>query len=113
MAKCLNKRFEFVPLACKEFEAGKKQNKIREEHINAIVTAFQNAKELEKYCHIASFQEIQQNDFNLNIARYVDSFEAEEDIDVKEVQKEIDTLEQELVDVRKKLNVHLKELGLN
>lgn len=107
-----NKNVTFID-ASKEFEAGKKQNKIREEHINAIVDAFKNAKEIEKYSHTATFEEIEQNDFNLNIPRYVDSFEAEEEIDVKAVQQEIDVLEKELVDVRKKLNGYLKELGLN
>jgi type I restriction enzyme M protein len=107
-----NKNVTFID-ASKVYEAGKKQNKIREEHINAIVNAFKNGKEIEKYCHIATFEELEQNDFNLNIPRYVDSFEAEEEIDVKAVQKEIDVLEKELVDVRKKLSGYLKELGLN
>ena len=97
----------------KDFEAGKKQNKLREVHIDKIVGAFKALKEIEKYSHKASFKEIEENDFNLNIPRYVDSFEAEEEIDIKAVQLEIDVLEEELVEVRKKLSGYLQELGLH
>jgi type I restriction enzyme M protein len=99
--------------ASKDFEAGKKQNKLREKHIHKIVETFNTKKEIEKYCHLAKVEEIESNDFNLNIPRYVDSFQVEEEIDVKVVQQEINVLEKELVDVRKKLSNYLKELGLN
>lgn len=107
-----NKNVLFID-ASKEYEPGKKQNKLREPHIKKIVDAFKGKKEIEKYSHLATFEEIEGNDFNLNIPRYVDTFEAEEQIDVKKVQAEIDVLEKELVVVRKKLSGYLKELGLN
>ena len=61
---------------------------------------------------MASFDEIKENDFNLNIPRYVDTFEEEEKIDVVAVQKEIDQLEGELVEVRDKMEKHLGYLGV-
>ena len=106
-----NKKVLFVD-ASKHFEAGKKQNKLKDEHINKIVEIYKGNKEVEKFSHIATVEDIIANDFNLNIPRYVDTFEAEKKIDVKIVQKEINELENELVVVRKKLNSYLKELGL-
>ena len=106
-----NKNVLFID-ASKDYEAGKKQNKLREEHINKIISTFKKNIEIEKYSHIASFDEIESNDFNLNIARYINSFEAEDEIDVKIVQGEIDLLEKELSDVRKKLSKYFNELGI-
>jgi len=107
-----NKSVIFID-ASKGFDAGKKQNKLRDEDIQSIVTTFKSHKEIEKYCHIASLEEIENNDFNLNIPRYINTFETEEIIDIQTVQSEINTLEKELSDVRKKLNIYLKELDLN
>lgn len=59
--------------ASREFEAGKKQNKLRDQHIKKVVDAFKKKQEIEKYSHKATFEEIQKNDFNLNIPRYVDT----------------------------------------
>ncbi len=66
-----------------------------------------------KYSHKASFDEIAGNDFNLNIPRYVDTFEAEEEIDVAAIQKDIERLEAELVEVRGRMAGYLKELGVD
>jgi type I restriction enzyme M protein len=66
-----------------------------------------------KYSRVVSLEEIKENDFNLNIPRYVDTFEEEEEIDIAEVQQEIEQLEAELVDVRGKMAGYLKELGVN
>ena len=62
--------------ASKEFEKVKTQNKLRSEHINKIIDTYRERKEIEKYSHCATLQEIKDNDFNLNIPRYVDTFEA-------------------------------------
>ncbi len=67
---------------------------------------------MDKYSHHASPEEIADNDFNLNIPRYVDTFEEEEEIDVAAVQKEIARLEGELAEVRVKMKQYLKELGV-
>ena len=96
--------------ASKEYISGKKQNTLSDEHIKKIVRTYKDRKDVEKYAHAASFSEIRENDFNLNIPRYVDTFEEEEEIDIDAVQKEIDTLEKELVEVRLKMKEKLKEI---
>jgi type I restriction enzyme M protein len=98
--------------ASREFEEGKNQNKLRAQDIEKIVATFKTRKTVEKYAYLANFDEIKENDFNLNIPRYVDTFEEEEEIDLKAVQKEISKLEGELQDVRKKMDGYLRELGL-
>ena len=98
--------------ASREFKAGKNQNLLTEDNIRKIVETYQNGETVDKYAYVASQDEIKENDYNLNIPRYVDTFEEEEEIDIKAVQKEIEGLEAELVTVRKKMNEYLKELGL-
>ena len=67
---------------------------------------------VEKYSYRATVDEIAENDFNLNIPRYVDTFEEEDPVDIIAVQQEIETLEQELASVRGELDGYLKELNL-
>ena len=98
--------------ASREFANGKNQNILREEDINKIVKTFNEFKTVEKYAYKATPAEIEENEFNLNIPRYVDTFEEEEEIDIRAVQEEIDGLEKELVEVRKEMKVYLRELGL-
>ena len=71
-----------------------------------------SAQEVEKFAHLASFDEVAENGFNLNIPRYVDTFEEEEEIDLTAVQAEIDRLDEELAETRARLRQHLKELGV-
>lgn len=99
--------------ASKDYEPGKKQNKLRTPHLEKVISAFNEFKSIEKYAHRATFEEIEGNDFNLNIPRYVDTFEAEEVVDLKQVQEEIETLETNLTKVKAEINNYLKELGLN
>ena len=98
--------------ASREYEDGKKQNRLRVTDINKIVTAYRDFAETEKYSHRATLEELQEAEFNLNIPRYVDTFEEEEEIDIPAVQREIETLEAELTKTRKELNGYLAELGL-
>lgn len=98
--------------ASKEYQDGKKQNKLREEDIKKIIDAYQNFETLEKYSNVVSLQEIKDNDFNLNIPRYVDTFEEEAPIDLVKVKEEIKSLEGELAIVRKEMEQYLEELGL-
>lgn len=98
--------------ASSDFEDGKNQNKLREQDIEKITEAFKNRETVDKYSYLASFDEIKENDFNLNIPRYVDTFEEEEEVDISAVQAQIDELEGQLSDVRAQLSFHLKELGL-
>jgi type I restriction enzyme M protein len=106
--------------ASKKYEAGKNQNKLREEDINHIVDTYRkfNSGQLKagiveaKYSFVATFDEIKENEFNLNIPRYVDTFEEEEEIDIREVQNRIDELEKELVGVQSEMKKYLTELGV-
>ena len=98
--------------ASKEFEKIKTQNKLRQEHIEKIVETYRNRAEIEKYSHCATLQEIKDNDYNLNIPRYVDTFEDEEPIDIQAVMQEIKALETKRTELDKEIEVYLKELGL-
>lgn len=98
--------------ASKEFEKVKTQNKLREEHIRKIVETYRDRKEIEKYSHCATLQEIADNDYNLNIPRYVDTFEEEEPIDIKAVMAEIKELETKRADLDKEIEGYLRELGI-
>ena len=98
--------------ASKEFEKVKTQNKLRPEHIEKIVSTFRERKEIEKYSHLASLEEVKENDYNLNIPRYVDTFEEEEPIDIKAVMADIKKLESERAELDKEIEIYLKELGI-
>mgnify|MGYP000404867101 FL=1 len=98
--------------ASKEFEKVKTQNKLRPEHIKKIVDTYRERKEIEKYSHCATLQEVRDNDYNLNIPRYVDTFEEEEPIDIHAVMSEIKDLEAKRAELDKEIDVYLKELGI-
>jgi type I restriction enzyme M protein len=99
--------------ASKDFAPGKTQNVMTEAHVTRILDTYQSRAETEKYSHSATPEEIPENDYNLNIPRYVDTFEPEEEIDVAAVQNEIDKLEQELAEVRGRMKGYLRELGVD
>ncbi|MFW5997150.1 MAG: type I restriction-modification system subunit M [Lentisphaeria bacterium] len=99
--------------ASREFEQGTNQNRIREQDIEKIVKTFQEREIIEKYSYKATFDEVEENEFNLNIPRYVDTFEPEPEVDIPAVQQEIEGLEQQLAETREKMDGYLKELGLN
>jgi type I restriction enzyme M protein len=96
--------------ASNDFVSGKNQNTLSAEHIARIVATYKKRKNVDKYAYAAKFKEIEENDFNLNIPRYVDTFEEEAEIDVDAVQTEIDTLEKELAEVRKQMAKKLAEI---
>lgn len=106
--------------ASREFENGKNQNKLREKDISHVVDTYRRFVNEnipagvmeEKYAYVASLDEIRENDFNLNIPRYVDTFEEEAEIDIQAVQREIEELETELKAVQAKMNDYLNELEL-
>ncbi|MET0003658.1 MAG: type I restriction-modification system subunit M [Candidatus Thiodiazotropha sp.] len=89
---------------------GKNQNTLTEAHIKRIVETYQARKPIEKFAYIASVEELKENDFNLNVPRYVDTFEEEEEIDLRLVESEIERLEGELNKTREKMAVQIKEL---
>ena len=104
--------------ASKEYDSAKNQNKLNDTHIDHIVETYRkfNKGEVQagivedKFSYVATFDEIQENDFNLNIPRYVDTFEEEAEVDIAAVQKEIVDLEGELKDVQTEINKYLSEL---
>ena len=96
--------------ASKDFQPGKNQNSLLDEHIAKIIDTYEKRKPIDKYAHLASFNEMEDNDFNLNIPRYIDTFEEEEEIDIVAVQKEIDKLEKELAEVSSQMTDILKEV---
>ncbi|OPZ22623.1 MAG: N-6 DNA Methylase [bacterium ADurb.BinA186] len=98
--------------ASREFEKDKTQNKLRPEDVEKITKTYRDYKTDDKYSYRATRNEIEENEFNLNIPRYVDIFEEEEEVDIAKTQKEIEVLEKELVGVQKEMSGYLKELGL-
>ena len=98
--------------AGKGFEKGTRQNKLRKEDIEKVISTFEQFETVDKYSYVASPEDLEENDFNLNIPRYVDTFEPEPEVDIGEVQEEIEELEEELIEVREKMNKYLQELGV-
>jgi type I restriction enzyme M protein len=106
--------------ASQQYESAKNQNILRKEDIDHIVEAYQkfNAGQLqsgiveEKFSYVATPEELAENDFNLNIPRYVDTFEEEPEVDIAKVQIEIEALELELKTVQAEMEKYLKELGV-
>jgi type I restriction enzyme M protein len=98
--------------ASREFEKEKNQNRLRPEDMDKIVAAWRARRDVPKYAKRISVEEIRENDFNLNIPLYVDTFEEEEPVDLKTVQAEIERLEQELAGTRSELAAAIRELGL-
>jgi type I restriction enzyme M protein len=98
--------------ASKEFKSGKAQNTLTEDNIEKIFSTYKKRKEIEKFSRKVDLKEIEENDFNLNITRYVDTFEEEAPIDIKANLKELAALEPELQKLEKQMKEYLKELGI-
>ena len=97
--------------ASRGFKSGKNQNQLTPENIQKIVDTYQDRKTVDKYAYLASLEEIQENDYNLNIPRYVDTFEEEEEIDLMAVRNKRLALQSELADLEVEMAGYLKELG--
>ena len=97
--------------ASQDFENGKNQNKLMIEHIEKIVNTYRDFKIIDKYSRVVEFDELKENDFNLNISRYVDTTPEEEPIDIDATIKELNLIEQEKVEVEREMNEYLEELG--
>ena len=98
--------------AGKGFEKDGNKNRLRAQDIHKIVDVFTKHLEIPKYSRLVSVVEIEKNEFNLNIPRYVDTFEAEEEIDIQAVMQEIKSLEAKRAALDKEIDVYFKELGL-
>lgn len=94
----------------KEFVKGKPQNTLTDANIERLYNAYKDRKDEEKFCHVATFEEIQENDFTLNIPRYVDTFEPEPDVDLGELNKEMTETTEQIEANEKELLAMLKEL---
>lgn len=98
--------------AAELYEKGKKQNVLEDKHIDKIVETYRNRTEEDRYSRRVSLKEIKDNDFNLNITRYVSLAQEEAQVDLEENQKLLSSIECKIRDSKDKLNVFLKELGL-
>ncbi|WP_458627774.1 type I restriction-modification system subunit M [Winogradskyella sp. PC D3.3] len=98
--------------ASNHFEKQGKDNKLLPEHINQIVDTYTNRTVTDKYSHRATLQEIADNDYNLNIPRYVDTFEEEEPININAVAEEIQALDIEIAETDKRIASYCKELNI-
>jgi len=97
--------------ASREFEAGTNQNALNETHLSKIVETYRTRDTVDKYAYRATVEEIAENDFNLNIPRYVDTFEEEEEIDLMAVREERTRLKTDLAELETRMEGYLQELG--
>lgn len=98
--------------ASKDFLKGKNQNKLSLVNIDKVVETYKNREDVDKYARVASFDEIKENDFNLNIPRYVDTFEEQEEIDIVELGKELVSLNQQIKEAENDFLAMLDELAV-
>jgi len=96
--------------ASREFEAGTPQNRLRMQDVEKIVAAYQAREFVDRYTYVATFAEIRENDFNLNVPRYVDTFEPEPDVNMVAAAAEIAELDAALVRVETEMRGYLEEL---
>lgn len=97
--------------ASSEFKPGKNQNLLTDENIAKIVETYRSNKAVDKYSYVASLDEIRDNDYNLNIPRYVDTFEEEEEIDLMAVRAEREQLKAQLAELETEMAGYLEALG--
>ena len=95
----------------KDFLEGKNQNTLRKQDIEKIIKAYDQYQDIEKYARVVGIKEIEENEYNLNVRRYIDSNDEQEVIDVKKVWKELQTLEKDRDEINKKVTSFIKELG--
>ena len=94
------------------YKKDKNQNRLEEKHVRDIFEAYQAREDIERFAHVATLDEIKKNEYNLNIPRYVDTFEEEELVDIEEVQENIARLKNEIAEVEAQMEGFLRELGL-
>ena len=97
--------------ASREFKSGKNQNNLTEENIAKIIATYRARASVDKYAYLATLQEVKDNDYNLNIPRYVDTFEEEEEIDLVAVRAEREQLKTQLAELEVQIAKYLEELG--
>lgn len=97
--------------ASREFKSGKNQNNLSEENIAKIIATYRARASVDKYAYLATLQEVKDNDYNLNIPRYVDTFEEEAEIDLVAVRAEREQLKTQLTELEVQMAKYLEELG--
>lgn len=97
--------------ASREFKSGKNQNNLTEDNITKIVETYRARESVDKYAYLATLQEVKDNDYNLNIPRYVDTFEEEAEIDLVAVRAERKQLKTQLAELEVQMAKYLEELG--
>ena len=98
--------------ASEHYEKVKTQNVLREEHIEKIVITYRNRTTEDKYSYVATMDEVEENDYNLNIPRYVDTFEEEEPVDLEAVSNELQALESDIANTDKTIADFCNELNI-
>jgi type I restriction enzyme M protein len=98
--------------ASQHFEKQGNQNVLTDSHVEKIIETFRLRKEEEKYSHLATLQEVSENDYNLNLPRYVNTFEEEEQIDINQIAKDLRELDESSEEIDKKLTDFCKELNI-
>jgi type I restriction enzyme M protein len=98
--------------ASNDFVKDVNQYKLTDDQIEKIVKTYRERKEIDKYAHVATLEEIKDNDYNLNISRYIDMFEEEEYIDINKLKQEMNEIEIEIKNVKEDMHKCLQEIGL-
>ncbi|MCH9742052.1 MAG: type I restriction-modification system subunit M [Proteobacteria bacterium] len=98
--------------ASNDFDKVKNQNQLTDEHVQKIISTYQQRVSIEKYSHLASMDEIKGNDYNLNIPRYVDTFEAEEAIDLSEVANKLKAIDSDMIATDADIAQYCQQLGI-
>lgn len=98
--------------ASNDFDKVKNQNQLTDDHVQKIISTYQQRSSIEKYSHLASLDEIKSNDYNLNIPRYVDTFEEEEKIDLADVAKQLAAIDTAMKSTDEQIARYCAELGI-
>jgi type I restriction enzyme M protein len=107
-----DRRDVFFVEASRLYRSAKAQNLMDDEHIHTILDAVEARMDIDKFARSVQTKEIRENDFNLNITRYVDTFEEEEEVDIEANLRELEEIDRDLEDLEKKMKEHLKNLGI-
>ena len=97
--------------ASSEYKDGKNQNTLTIENLTKVIGAYDGLEDIDKFMRVVDMSEIKENDYNLNISRYIDTSEDEVIIDIKAIREEIAELESKEQEIDSKLNGYLRELG--
>ena len=98
--------------ASRHFEKAGNQNVLTNAHVDKIIEAYRKREDIDRYAHITSLDEVAENDYNLNIPRYVDTFEEEDPVDIAAVAKDLKVLETDMQETDKTIAGFCRELGI-